>query len=77
MMRRSTGHNRQCDMTDSEHPSRRPLETSEVDKVIFTLESYHNTSPSLHHHFTITSLVCLFIYAFWPAQPSAPIAAAH
>ena len=32
-----TGHSGQCDMTDSDHPSWRPLAISEVDKVIYTL----------------------------------------
>ena len=37
-----TGHSGQCDMTDSEHPSGRPLAVSEVDNVILTVcvESY-------------------------------------
>ena len=32
-----TGHSKQCDMTDSEHPSWRPLAINEVNKVIFTV----------------------------------------
>ena len=28
------------------------------------------TSSSLHHHFTITSVVCLFIYVFVQACPT-------
>ena len=34
------------------------------------ITSHTITSPSLHHHFIITSFVCLFIYAFYQACPT-------